>query len=123
VTTHRILVLDDDRSLLRAIRLSLLIEDFEVETGTDGVAGLDLVAASDYDLVVLDLQMPRMDGRTFFRELRGRGYGMPVLILSAFGADEARDELKAEGAIAKPFDPDNLVNAIRRLLPAGSRAQ
>jgi len=113
---HRILVLDDDPSLLRAIRLTLVLEGFEVETAADGVLGLEQLAKNDFSLIVLDLQMPRMDGRTFFQELRGLGHEMPVLILSAFGAEVARQELGADGAIAKPFDPDDLVSAIRRLL-------
>ena len=113
---HKILVLDDDPSLLRAIRLTLVLEGFEVETAADGILGLEQLATNDFSLIVLDLQMPRMNGRTFFQELRGLGYQMPVLILSAFGAEVARQELGAEGAIAKPFDPDDLVTAIRRLL-------
>jgi len=113
---HRILVLDDDPSLLRAIRLTLVLGGFEVETAADGVLGLEQLANNDFSLVVLDLQMPRMNGRTFFQELRGLGYEMPVLILSAFGAEVARQELGADGAIVKPFDPDDLVTTIRRLL-------
>jgi DNA-binding response OmpR family regulator len=119
---QRILVLDDDSSLLRAIKLTLVLEGFEVETATDGLLGLEQLANSDFSLVVLDLQMPRMPGRTFFQELRGRGYKMPVLILSAYGAEVARQELGADGAIVKPFDPDDLVSAIRRLI-AGSSAK
>ena len=119
--SHRILVLDDDPSLLRAIRLTLVLEGFEVETAVDGVLGLELLANNDFSLIVLDLQMPRMNGRTFFQELRGLGYEMPVLILSAYGAEVAREELGADGAIVKPFDPEDLVAAIRRLIVEASR--
>jgi DNA-binding response OmpR family regulator len=118
--SHRILVLDDDPSLLRAIRLTLVLEGLEVETAVDGVLGLELLANNDFSLVVLDLQMPRMNGSTFFRELRSLGYEMPVLILSAYGAEVARQELGANGAIAKPFDPEDLVAAIRRLIGEAS---
>jgi DNA-binding response OmpR family regulator len=116
-TSRRILVLDDDLTLLRVIRLSLSLEGFEVSTAADGVEGLEHIEGSHFDLVVLDLQMPRMDGRSFFRALRQRGHEVPVLILSAYGAEEARLELNAEGAISKPFDPSDLVNNIWQLLP------
>lgn len=118
----RILVLDDDPSLLRTIRLILDLEGFTVETAVDGVEGLEQVAADGFDLILLDLQMPRMDGRTFHREIRSRGYMTPVLILSAYGAEAAKEELGAEGAVHKPFDPDLLVGRIREMLPqaAGS---
>src|SRR5919106_3824439 len=81
----RILVIDDDQSLLRSIRLSLFLEGYLVETAVDGIDGLEQVEASEIDLVILDLQMPRLDGRSFFREIRSRGYDMPVLILSLTG--------------------------------------
>lgn len=116
-SSRRILVLDDDLTLLRVIRLSLSLEGFAVSTASDGIEGLQHIDGAHFDLVVLDLQMPRMDGRTFFRELRQRGKKTPVLILSAYGAEDARLELNAEGAISKPFDPSDLVNNIRQLLP------
>src|SRR5688500_17693678 len=96
VSTFRILVVDDDRSLLRSIRMTLALEGFSVETAVDGLEGLERVESAKFDLVVLDLQMPHMDGRTFFREMRSRGYNMPVLVLSAYGAEAARVELQAQ---------------------------
>lgn len=116
----RILVIDDDPSLLRSVRLTLLVEGFDVGTATNGVEGLEALEAQSFDLVVLDLQMPRMDGRTFFREIRSRGHDVPVLILSAYGADSARAELNAEAAVDKPFDPDYLIAEVKRLLDGRS---
>jgi len=111
----RVLVIDDDAALVRMIRLSLESEGFAVTTASDGLDGLDVLAGEDPDVVVLDLQMPRMDGRSFFREMRSRGYQTPVLILSAYGADNARAELSADAAVNKPFDPDLLTEEIERL--------
>jgi DNA-binding response OmpR family regulator len=119
----RVLVLDDDPSLIRTIRLALILEGFEIETASDGLEGLDLAEKFSFDLILLDLQMPKMDGRAFYRELRKRGHATPVIVLSAYGAENARNELEANGAIAKPFDPDVLVEVIRRTLatsPIGS---
>ncbi len=76
---------------------------------------LERFKTASFDVIVLDLQMPKMDGRTFFRTLRVRGDRTPVIILSAFGAEEARVELQAEAALEKPFDPDVLVARIRSL--------
>jgi CheY-like chemotaxis protein len=113
-----ILVVDDDPAVIRMVRLSLITDGFNVSTANDGLEGLERLEAASYDLIVLDLQMPRMDGRAFFREMRSRGYETPVVILSAYGADVARNELKANGAVSKPFDPDDLSAVVRRLIKA-----
>jgi len=114
---RRVLIVDDDAALLRLIRLTLMSEGFEVVVAEDGIRGLDEVNGDPVDLVVLDLQMPRMDGRTMYHEMRSRGHRVPVLILSAYGAERARIELDAEAAMNKPFDVDELVERIREMLP------
>ena len=68
------------------------------------------------DLVILDLQMPVMDGRTFYREFRQKGFRSPVVILSAYNAEGARQELGAEAALNKPFDPDRIGEVVRSLV-------
>ena len=112
----RILVVDDDQALLRMISLALVSDGFRVTVASDGTMGLDAIEGEQFDLLVLDLQMPGMDGRTMFRELRLRGYTFPVLVLSAYGADAARVELNAEAAMAKPFDTDDFLNGVHALL-------
>ena len=115
---ERVLVIDDDPALVRMIRLALLSDGLLVDTASDGVQGLEATELASYDLIVLDLQMPNMDGRAFFREFRARGGTTPVVLLSAYGAQDARVELKAEAAISKPFDPAVLVRTVRSILPA-----
>src|SRR5215213_4113801 len=100
------------------IRLALLSEGLEVDTASDGVLGLEATERTTYDLIVLDLQIPNMDGRAFYREFRSRGGTTPVVLLSAYGAQDARHELGAQAAVAKPFDPAVLVRMVRTLLPA-----
>jgi DNA-binding response OmpR family regulator len=112
-----VLLIDDDPALLRMIRLALLSEGLDVDTASDGLLGLDAVERAQYDIIVLDLQMPNLDGRGFFREFRARGGTTPVVLLSAYGAQSARVELNAEAAVTKPFDPVVLIRAIRTLLP------
>ena len=114
---EKVLVVDDDPALVRMIRLALLSEGMEVETAPDGVMGLEATERTTYDLIVLDLQMPNLDGRGFFREFRARGGTTPILLLSAYGAQDARIELGAEAAVTKPFDPSVLIRVVRTLLP------
>jgi len=119
----RVLVVDDDQALLRMIRLSLASEGLHVSTAQDGVAALEALDAAEFDVIVLDLQMPRMDGRAFFHEMTARGHAPQVVILSAYGAKEAQQELKVAAACPKPFDPDDLIETVRRVAArSGSRA-
>ncbi|HEV8574524.1 MAG TPA: response regulator [Dehalococcoidia bacterium] len=112
----RILVIDDDQALLRMLRLSMASEGLDVATARDGVEGLRELETSAYDVIVLDLQMPRLDGRAFFREMTSRGHNPPVVVLSAYGAEQARRELKAAAAVPKPFDPDDLIETVCRVV-------
>ena len=110
---RRVLVIDDDPAMNRLIGMALRLHGFDVASASNGVAGLDTLDATHPDVIILDLEMPLMDGRTFFRELRARGDQTPVLIASAYGARAAALELHAEGYIAKPFHPDDLAHKIR----------
>jgi len=111
----RVLLVDDDDRLVRMMRLTLVTEDFDVETAMDGVAALEKLESAEFDVIVLDLQMPRMDGRACYRALRERGTETPVIIVSAYDAEAGRAELGANRAISKPFDPHVLVLAVHAL--------
>ena len=113
--TPRVLVIDDDAALLRIIRLWLSTAGLDVTTAEGGMSALDTLDRDGFDVVVLDLQMPDMDGRSFYREMNSRGYSLPVIILSAYGAEQARRELGAAAAMPKPFDPDRLVETVLSL--------
>jgi DNA-binding response OmpR family regulator len=117
--TNHIFAVDDDPSLLRLISLYLKTEGFEVAAFRSPVDALREIVdpvAPNPSAVVLDLNMPEMDGREFYRRVREAGLTTPVLILSAFGAEAARHELGADAAMSKPFDPDKLTLAVKRLL-------
>ena len=111
-----VLVVDDDAALRHMLRLTLQDYGFKVRSAENGRDALEAVAEAVPDAVVLDLEMPVMDGRAFYRELRKRGIEVPVLIVSAYGARAAGRELGAP-AIDKPFNPDELIDAVRELLP------
>lgn len=111
----KVLVLDDDDALLRLLRLTLKSDGFDVTTASNGVEGLEQVRRDTPDVILLDLEMPVMDGRTFFQELRGQGFDIPVVILSAYGARDAQRELNADGSLEKPFESEVLMDQVRQL--------
>jgi two-component system alkaline phosphatase synthesis response regulator PhoP len=115
-TAPLILVVDDDRPVARMVAATLSIEGFDVLVAHDGAEALAKVDNSDPDAILLDLQMPVMDGRELYKTLRNRGLMMPVVILSAYGAEVAQNELGAEGFVNKPFDPDDLVAELKQVL-------
>ena len=116
MTASRILVVDDDVNLTRLLRAILRTSGFQVVTSGDSTDGLSVAENEAFDLIILDLRMPVMDGRTFFRELRAKGVATPVVIASAYGARAAQAELGAQAAIEKPFDPDRLIDTVNRIL-------
>ncbi len=111
-----ILVIDDDAALSRMLLLALRGDGLDVASAPNGAVALDQIDERTPDVIVLDLEMPVMDGRSFYRELRARGADMPVLILSAFEARRGQRELGANAYLNKPFDPDDLVREVRQLL-------
>lgn len=114
--TCKVLIVDDDRALVGLLRVIFQESSFDVRTALDGKDALDQVDSFRPDVIVLDLEMPVMNGRAFFKELRARDVETPVLILSAYGARAAQAELGAEGYADKPFDPDDLVQTVLKIV-------
>jgi two-component system response regulator MprA len=115
----RVLVVDDEPALRDALESSLAFEGYEVLTASDGLEALDAVAEEQPDLVLLDIMMPRMDGLTAVRRLRGRGDTVPVLMLTARDAVGDRVtglDVGADDYLAKPFELDELLARVRALL-------
>lgn len=114
-----VLVVDDDASIREMIRTALAEDGFEVRTAPDGVAALEAFRAAQPDAIVLDLQMPRMDGWHFCDELRKltHAWPIPIVIVSASGhLDPPCEELAPAAALAKPFDIEQLVTTVRRVM-------
>jgi DNA-binding response OmpR family regulator len=112
-----ILVVDDDPIVRRLVSATLQDEGYRVSVAAGGEEAIALAVAVPPDAVVLDLQMPGMDGYAVFRDLRSAGVHAPVLILSAYGAHEARRTLQAAAALDKPFDSAELLRRLHRILP------
>src|SRR5687767_475919 len=93
VKVASVLVVDDDRNVAKLVSQILGFEGFDVDVANNGPDALTKLQQHPVDLMVLDLNMPEMDGRRVYRFAREDGYHGPVLILSAYGALEARREL------------------------------
>ncbi len=117
----RILAVDDSASMRNMVRMTLTAAGFDVVQAEDGDAALELARASSFDLVLADLNMPRMDGVALVRALRAEATyrTTPILMLTTESSPERKREGKAAGAtgwIVKPFDPDQLIATLKRVL-------
>jgi DNA-binding NarL/FixJ family response regulator len=117
----RLLIVDDEPNLLRAVEAVLRNEGFETSTARSGREALLSVAQNIPDLIVSDVRMPGMDGYTLARRLRSSsGYALiPIVFLSA--KDEMRDRIEGfrsgvDVYVTKPFEPDELLAVIKNLL-------
>ena len=113
-----VMIVDDDSNLLRLVNLTLQTSGFDVRAFQDARTALQsLEVPSAPNVVVLDLNMPNMDGRQFYQEFKTTGAASRVLIASAHEARAAQRELGADGWIAKPFLPDELLDRVEALCP------
>ena len=114
----KLLIVEDDRLLSRAVAAALQ-GSYDVDVAFDGEEGLYYAAQDVYDLVVLDVMLPGRDGFSVLEELRRRGVGTPVLMLTAKGttADKLRGlRSGADDYLTKPFDRDELLARIEAIL-------
>ena len=117
----KILVVDDDAVIQQLIEVNLELEGYEVDKASNGQEALDKVAQDAPDLILLDVMMPRMNGRDVCRLLKSdpKTASIPIIFLSARAQDmdvEAGLELGADAYVTKPFDPGQLLDTISELL-------
>ncbi|PTS76625.1 two-component system response regulator [Sphingomonas sp. HMWF008] len=116
-----ILTVDDSGSMRMAIRIALTGAGYAVTEAEDGVDGLNKANAAKFDLIITDLNMPRMDGLTMIRELRKNPAqcGTPIIFLTTESDDSIKQQAKAAGAtgwLVKPFVAEQLVKVSRKVL-------
>ena len=118
----RILIVEDDPVLADGLTRSLRESDYAVDCVNDGGEADHVLAAQSYDLVILDLGLPRLDGFEVLRRLRRRGARVPVLVLTARDALDERVkglDLGADDYLTKPFDLPELEARLRALIRRG----
>ena len=116
----RVLTVDDSASMRALLNHALVSSGFEVFQADDGQAALEWLVVNDVDVVITDINMPRLDGFGLIERLRSgsRHADRPLLVLTTESAPEKKQRARAAGAtgwIVKPFDPDKLVAAVRRV--------
>lgn len=114
-----ILIVDDDPELLDHLKTALERKNYQVETAEDGDTALDKVFDKTYNLILLDVMLPRLDGLSVLKEIREAGINIPILMLTARGDVQDRVRGLDKGAddyLAKPFSMSELMARIRAIL-------
>ena len=112
----KILVVDDEPKIRELIGQYVTVAGYETEFAKDGIEALNIISKGDIDMVILDVMMPFMDGITCLKEMRGRGFKTPVIILSAKGEEYDKItgfEAGTDDYIVKPFSPKELMARIK----------
>jgi DNA-binding response OmpR family regulator len=121
----RILLVEDDESIIQVLTATLTQQHYIVDVATDGESGWELVETYPYNLVLLDVMLPKLDGLSFCQRLRSRRSAVLVMLLTA--RNTSADKLAgldsgADDYVVKPFNPQELAARIRALLRRGSTA-
>ncbi len=114
----KILIIDDDEELCELVSEYLAVEGFDISTVNDGESGLKMALSGEYDLAILDVMLPKMNGFDVLRNLRLESK-LPVLMLTARGDDMERIvglEIGADDYLPKPFNPRELAARLRAIL-------
>ena len=119
----RMLVVDDSPSVRKLVEFTLKAKGFQVASAGDGQEALELTAKEQFDAIILDINMPRMNGFEFLQKMRADDAyaSIPIIMLTTEGQDEDKDKAVALGAtayIVKPFKPIQLLGFIEKIVPS-----
>jgi len=112
----RVLVVEDERSVRESLASALVSDGFVVDVASNGTAGLELASSERYELILLDVMLPGMDGLTICRNLRSQGNQVPIIFLSARGELDFKItglDAGADDYLAKPFEVSELLARVR----------
>jgi two-component system response regulator FlrC len=115
-----VLVVEDDRSLRDALCATLELGGYRIQAVADGCAALEVLTREGVDVVVSDVQMPKMDGYTLLRQIKSQRPDLPVLLMTAYGTIQNAVQALQTGALdylVKPFEAEVLVSKVAELLP------
>lgn len=120
VANLRILTIDDSKTMRDMLMLTLVDAGFDVIQAVDGKDGIDMLERENVDVVITDINMPRMDGYEVVRQLRARPEHKttPILVLTTESEAEKKNIARAAGAtgwLVKPFDPERLIATVRKV--------
>ncbi len=115
-----VLTVDDSKTIREMVSFTLKSNDYDVLEAEDGEAALALLQTQRPDLIITDVNMPRMDGITLIKRLRDKNdfKAIPILLLTTEHTDEKKAEGRTAGAtgwIVKPFDPEKLLQVVNKL--------
>lgn len=119
----RILLIEDEKKLAQSLKKALETESYAVDICFDGESGYQQAATEEYDLIILDLGLPKMDGLTVAKKLRGEKVTIPILMLTARDAVESKIkglDVGADDYLVKPFKFEELLARIRAILRRSS---
>jgi DNA-binding NtrC family response regulator len=114
-----ILVVDDEKNIRTTLQQVLAASGYKVETGVNGEDGLSRLAESHFDIVLLDMKLPGIDGIEVLRQMRHKAVDTPVVMITAYGTVESAVEAMKLGAvdyIRKPFSPEQIRDIVKRVL-------
>lgn len=118
--THTVLTVDDSRTMRDMLHLALSAAGYRVLQAVDGIDGLEMLERETPDVIVTDINMPRLDGFGFIESVRRAPLhrAIPILVLTTESDAEKKNRARRAGAtgwIVKPFNPGKLVDAVRRV--------
>lgn len=125
MTMKKILVVDDSPTVRKLLGYVLRLKNYDVEEAEDGMDAMEKLSESEVDLVIVDLNMPNMDGISFVKSLRNSYYNLdlPVIMLTTTNDAEVREEAYGAGInmfLTKPVQPEILLYKIDSLLGGGA---
>ncbi len=122
----KILVIEDEEAILMALEDNLRLEGYDTESATEGDKGYSMAKESNFDLIILDIMLPRMDGFEVCKRLRHDGIQIPILMLTAKSQEVDKVlglELGADDYVTKPFSPRELLARVKALLRRSKQVQ
>ena len=115
MSAGRVLVIEDDAAVANLLRRGLGLRGIDVTIAEDGSAGREAWESGDFDLILLDVMLPEVDGISLCADMRAADYATPVILLTARDKAEAEEWSMAAGAtgyISKPFDFEKLISRV-----------